>query len=172
MDVLCSDKTGTLTINKLSVDRSLVEIFAAGVEKDDVVLFAARASRLENQDAINAAMVSMLDDPKEAREGIEEVHFLPFNPVDKRTAPRTLTLRMVAGTVSARALPSRNLVHTVIDKYAERGLRSLAVARQCQRRAKKALESLGSLLACSLCLTHPGQTVLTLSSMLSTLGSM
>ena len=45
MDVLCSDKTGTLTLNKLSVDRSLVEIFAAGVEKDDVVLFAARASR-------------------------------------------------------------------------------------------------------------------------------
>jgi len=107
MDVLCSDKTGTLTLNKLSVDRSLVEIFAAGVEKDDVVLFAARASRLENQDAIDAAMVGMLDDPKEAREGIEEVHFLPFNPVDKRTAPRTLTLRMVAGTVSARALLSR-----------------------------------------------------------------
>ena len=70
-------------------------------------MFAARASRLENQDAIDAAMVGMLDDPKEAREGIEEVHFLPFNPVDKRTAPRTLTLRMVAGTVSARALLSR-----------------------------------------------------------------
>jgi len=86
MDVLCSDKTGTLTLNKLSVDRSLIEIFAAGVEKDDVVLFAARASRVENQDAIDAAMVGMLSDPKEARDGIEEVHFLPFNPVDKRTA--------------------------------------------------------------------------------------
>jgi len=86
IDVLCSDKTGTLTLNKLSVDRSLVEIFAAGVEKDNVVLFAARASRVENQDAIDAAMVGMLSDPKEARDGIEEVHFLPFNPVDKHTA--------------------------------------------------------------------------------------
>ena len=86
MDVLCSDKTGTLTLNKLSVDRSLVEIFAAGVEKDDVILFAARASRVENQDAIDAAMVGMLSDPKEARDGIQEVHFFPFNPVDKRTA--------------------------------------------------------------------------------------
>jgi len=85
MDVLCSDKTGTLTLNKLSVDRSLVEIFATGVEKDDVVLFAARASRVENQDAIDAAMVGMLSDPKGDRDGIEEVHFLPFNPVDKRT---------------------------------------------------------------------------------------
>ena len=86
MDVLCSDKTGTLTLNKLSVDRGLIEIFAADLEKDDVVLFAARASRVENQDAIDAAMVGMLGDPKEAREGIEEVHFFPFNPVDKRTA--------------------------------------------------------------------------------------
>jgi len=85
MDLQSSDKTGTLTLNKLSVDRSLVEIFATGVEKDDVVLFAARASRVENQDAIDAAMVGMLSDPKEARDGIEEVHFLPFNPVDKRT---------------------------------------------------------------------------------------
>jgi len=50
------------------------------------LLLAARASRTENQDAIDAAMVGMLADPKEARAGIREVHFLPFNPVDKRTA--------------------------------------------------------------------------------------
>ena len=79
---------------------------------------AARASRLENQDAIDSAIVGMLADPKEvsdrnqtiicchsssifkffiiflflnlllrkARAGIQEVHFLPFNPTDKRTA--------------------------------------------------------------------------------------
>ncbi|MCV2423894.1 metal-transporting ATPase, partial [Paucibacter sp. DJ4R-1] len=86
MDVLCSDKTGTLTLNKLSVDRNLVEVFAKGVDQDYVILLAARASRVENQDAIDAAMVGMLADPKEARAGIREVHFLPFNPVDKRTA--------------------------------------------------------------------------------------
>ncbi|KAJ1390366.1 P-type ATPase [Sesbania bispinosa] len=43
------------------------------------------ASRTENQDAIDASIVGMLGDPKEARAGITEVHFLPFNPVDKRT---------------------------------------------------------------------------------------
>jgi H+-transporting ATPase len=37
------------------------------MEKDDVVLMAARASRLENQDAIDFAIVSMLPDPKEVR---------------------------------------------------------------------------------------------------------
>ncbi|GAV73886.1 hypothetical protein CFOL_v3_17369, partial [Cephalotus follicularis] len=81
MDVLCSDNTGSLTLNKLSVDKNLVEV----VDTDNVVLMAARASRKENQDAIDTAIVGMLADPNEARAGIQEVHFLPFNPTDKRT---------------------------------------------------------------------------------------
>ncbi|KAL6649138.1 hypothetical protein ACP70R_013362 [Stipagrostis hirtigluma subsp. patula] len=142
MDVLCSDKTGTLTLNKLSVDRGLVEIFAAGVHKDDVILFAARASRVENQDAIDAAMVGMLADPKEARDGIEEVHFFPFNPVDKRTALTYIDRSDGSWHRVSKGAPEqilelcncaqdvRRMVHTVIDKYADRGLRSLAVAKQ------------------------------------------
>jgi H+-transporting ATPase len=86
MDVLCSDKTGTLTLNKLSVDKNLVEVFTKNIDKDMVVLLAARASRIENQDAIDGAVVGMLADPKEARAGLQEIHFLPFNPTDKRTA--------------------------------------------------------------------------------------
>ncbi|XP_020226413.1 plasma membrane ATPase 4 [Cajanus cajan] len=141
MDVLCSDKTGTLTLNKLSVDKNLIEVFAKGVEKDHVILLAARASRTENQDAIDAAIVGMLADPKEARAGIREVHFLPFNPVDKRTA---LTYIDSDGNWhrSSKGAPEqilnlcnckedvRKRVHGVIDKFAERGLRSLGVARQ------------------------------------------
>ena len=65
MDVLCSDKTGTLTLNKLTVDKNLIEVFANGADKDAVVLYAARASRVENQDAIDASIVNMLGDPKE-----------------------------------------------------------------------------------------------------------
>uniref|UniRef100_J3LIY7 Cation-transporting P-type ATPase N-terminal domain-containing protein n=1 Tax=Oryza brachyantha TaxID=4533 RepID=J3LIY7_ORYBR len=91
MGVLCSDKTGTLTLNKLSVDRNLVEVLTKGIEKDDVVLMAARASRLENQDAIDFAIVSMLPDPKEARAGIQEVHFLPFNPTFQKLDCESVT---------------------------------------------------------------------------------
>jgi H+-transporting ATPase len=40
-------------------------VFARGVDKDTVVLMAARASRIENQDAIDAAIVGVLADPKE-----------------------------------------------------------------------------------------------------------
>ncbi|KAF9623847.1 hypothetical protein IFM89_005432 [Coptis chinensis] len=141
MDVLCSDKTGTLTLNKLTVDKNLIEIFSKGVQVNDVVLMAARASRVENQDAIDAAIVGMLPDPSEARAGIQEVHFLPFNPTDKRTA---LTYIDGAGEMHrvSKGAPEQILnlahnksaiesrVHAVIDKFAERGLRSLAVAYQ------------------------------------------
>ncbi|MBA0879461.1 hypothetical protein Goshw_016893 [Gossypium schwendimanii] len=141
MDVLCSDKTGTLTLNKLTVDKNLIEVFAKGVDADTVVLMAARASRTENQDAIDSAIVGMLADPKEARAGIREVHFLPFNPTDKRTALTYIDSDGKMHRVSKGA-PEQILhlahnktdierrVHAVIDKFAERGLRSLAVAYQ------------------------------------------
>ncbi|ERN10336.1 plasma membrane ATPase 4 [Amborella trichopoda] len=148
MDVLCSDKTGTLTLNKLTVDKTLIEVFAKGVDRDKVVLLAARASRVENQDAIDTAIVNMLADPQEARAGIQEVHFLPFNPVDKRTA---ITYIESDGSWhrASKGAPeqivdlcnlredARKKVHSIIDKYADRGLRSLAVARQVVPEATK-----------------------------------
>jgi H+-transporting ATPase len=142
MDVLCSDKTGTLTLNKLTVDKNLVEVFTRGMDKDMVCLLAARASRLENQDAIDAAIVGMLADPKEARANITEVHFLPFNPVDKRTALTYIDSADGKWYRASKGAPEQILAlaynkaeietraHSVIDKFAERGLRSLGVAKQ------------------------------------------
>ncbi|KAI9192605.1 hypothetical protein LWI28_025366 [Acer negundo] len=141
MDVLCSDKTGTLTLNKLTVDKSLIEVFPKDLDKDTLVLYAAMASRIENQDAIDASIVGMLGDPKEARAGITEVHFLPFNPVEKRTAityidgkgdwhrcskgapEQIIELCQLKGETLKKA-------HEIIASYADRGLRSLGVARQ------------------------------------------
>ncbi|CAN0862532.1 ATPase 9, plasma membrane-type [Linum grandiflorum] len=141
MDVLCSDKTGTLTLNKLTVDKTLIEVFVKDCDKDQLLLLGARASRVENQDAIDACIVGMLSDPKEARAGIEEVHFLPFNPVEKRTAityidgqgnwhraskgapEQIIELCNLSPDVKKKAL-------SIIDKFADRGLRSLAVGRQ------------------------------------------
>uniref|UniRef100_A0A0E0KHL9 P-type H(+)-exporting transporter n=1 Tax=Oryza punctata TaxID=4537 RepID=A0A0E0KHL9_ORYPU len=134
MDVLCSDKTGTLTLNKLTVDKNLIEVFERGVTQDQVILMAARASRTENQDAIDTAIVGMLADPKEARAGIQEVHFLPFNPTDKRTALTYIDSDGKLYRVSKGA-PEQILnlahnktqierrVHAVIDKFAEQTIR-------------------------------------------------
>ncbi|PRQ46189.1 putative proton-exporting ATPase [Rosa chinensis] len=152
MDVLCSDKTGTLTLNKLTVDKSLIEVFPKNMDKDTVVLLSARASRVENQDAIDASIVGMLSDPKEARAGITEVHFLPFNPVEKRTAITYIDTngdwhRCSKGApeqiidLCALKGEARKKAHEVIDNYANRGLRSLGVARQTV--SEKTKESAG-----------------------------
>eukprot|EP00270_Netrium_digitus_P017108 TRINITY_DN622_c0_g1_i4.p1 TRINITY_DN622_c0_g1~~TRINITY_DN622_c0_g1_i4.p1 ORF type:complete len:954 (+),score=236.14 TRINITY_DN622_c0_g1_i4:188-3049(+) len=141
MDILCSDKTGTLTLNKLTVDKSIIEVYSKNADQDLVLLLAARASRVENQDAIDACIVGMLADPKEARAGITEVHFFPFNPVDKRTA---ITYTTADGKMyrASKGAPEQILnlaynkeqlaarVHATIDSFAERGLRALGVARQ------------------------------------------
>ncbi|RYR38916.1 hypothetical protein Ahy_A09g044229 [Arachis hypogaea] len=95
----------------------------------------------KNQDAIDAAIVGMLADPKEARARIRDVHFLPFNPVDKRTS---LTYIDADGNWyrASKGAPeqimnlcnlrddAKKKVHAIIDKFAERGLRSLAISRQ------------------------------------------
>ncbi|ANM57945.1 putative P-type H(+)-exporting transporter [Arabidopsis thaliana] len=141
MDVLCSDKTGTLTLNKLTVDKSMVEVFVKDLDKDQLLVNAARASRVENQDAIDACIVGMLGDPREAREGITEVHFFPFNPVDKRTAITYIDANgnwhRVSKGAPEQIIELCNLredaskrAHDIIDKFADRGLRSLAVGRQ------------------------------------------
>uniref|UniRef100_A0A0E0L0Z9 Plasma membrane ATPase n=1 Tax=Oryza punctata TaxID=4537 RepID=A0A0E0L0Z9_ORYPU len=142
MDVLCSDKTGTLTLNKLTVDKNMIEPFVKDLDKDGIVLYAARASRTENQDAIDASIVGMLADPSEARAGIQEVHFMPFNPVDKRTAITYIDTKDGSWHRISKGAPEQIIelcrlredvsrrVHAIIDKFADRGLRSLAVARQ------------------------------------------
>lgn len=141
MDVLCSDKTGTLTLNRLTVDKNLIEVLNRDMDRDMIVLLAARASRLENQDAIDTAIINMLADPKEARANITEVHFLPFNPVEKRTAITYIDsdgnwYRVSKGApeqilnLCHHKIDIAGKMHAIIDKFAERGLRSLGVAYQ------------------------------------------
>ncbi|KAG5539652.1 hypothetical protein RHGRI_020004 [Rhododendron griersonianum] len=122
MDVLCSDKTRTLTLNKLTVDKSLIGVFARGVYADTVVLMATRASRVENKDAIDTPIVGTLADPKEARAGIQEVHFLPFNPTDRQTALAYIDsegkMHRILNIAHNKSKIERR-VHAVIDKFAE-----------------------------------------------------
>ena len=82
--ILCSDKTGTLTTNKLTIDKTTLKTYGP-FSADDVILLAAYASRTENQDAIDACIVGAIGDPSRARAGIKLLDFKPFNPVDKRT---------------------------------------------------------------------------------------
>ena len=136
VDVLCADKTGTLTQNSLT----LGDPFSVpGVTADDVVLAGALASRADNDDPIDLAVLGGLGD-KSALEPYTIGHFEPFNPVDKRTEAGVTGADGKAFKVSkgapqvmlALAGDSDSItagVDTAVNDFAVRGYRSLGVAR-------------------------------------------
>ncbi|MEO6922890.1 MAG: HAD-IC family P-type ATPase, partial [Bryocella sp.] len=81
VDILCSDKTGTLTQNKLTLGDPFC---VKNIPADQVILWAALASRAEDKDTIDLAVIGGVKDNK-ALKSYQVVHFEPFDPVHKRT---------------------------------------------------------------------------------------
>jgi H+-transporting ATPase len=85
MEVLCSDKTGTLTKNELSISHPTAYVGDVA----DVIFDAALASKPENGDAIDIAMVgSCTDEQRELLKQFKTLHFQPFDPVGKKTVAK------------------------------------------------------------------------------------
>jgi H+-transporting ATPase len=136
VDILCSDKTGTLTENKLTLGDAFT---VNGIPGDQVILWAALASRAEDKDTIDLAVIGGVKD-HDALAGYQVLHFQPFDPVHKRTeatvkgadgkqffvakgAPQVI---LGMSTDAAEVKPA---VEKAVDEFAGRGFRSLGVAR-------------------------------------------
>jgi H+-transporting ATPase len=136
VDILCSDKTGTLTQNKLT----LGEPFSANdIPADQVVLNAALASRADDKDTIDLAVLGGLKGDQ-ALKGYQVVHFQPFDPVHKRTEATVEgadgeQFKVAKGApqvilaLSANAGEVKPAVDKAVNEFAARGFRSLGVAR-------------------------------------------
>jgi len=136
VDVLCADKTGTLTQNKLTLgDPFSVNNIPAG----EVVLNAALASRADNNDTIDLAVLGGLKD-NQALKDYQVLHYQPFDSVrkcseatvksaDGKTFKVTKGAPQVILALSANAAQVKPAVDKAVNEFAARGFRALGVAR-------------------------------------------
>jgi len=136
MDILCSDKTGTITKNQLTLaDVIPFDNFTA----DEILISATLASRAEDKDAIDSAIIAKTRG-MDVLKKYEVIKFHPFDPVAKRTeaeisddsGEKISTAKGAPQVMLELAGASKELsqkVGAAVDKLAGTGYRALGVAK-------------------------------------------
>ncbi len=146
IDILCSDKTGTLTQNKLSLGTPKV---FRGLDPKTAITFGALASKAENQDPIDLTLI----EATEKITGYIQEKFIPFDPIRKRADAVvkdekgsflfvTKGAPQIVLDLCHPDLELKKEVGEAIDDFAKKGHRTLGVARSYD---EKSWEFLGLL---------------------------
>ncbi len=139
VDIFCSDKTGTLTENKMQVADPIV---LKGHTIEELFKIAALASRLENNDPIELPIFHYIDEhlPELDLSSYHQSHFTPFDPVSKRTeadiesteSPFTAVKGAAQILSNMASLTDEEVVYLreLVDQLASKGYRTLAVGKK------------------------------------------
>ncbi|HUX80021.1 MAG TPA: plasma-membrane proton-efflux P-type ATPase [Alphaproteobacteria bacterium] len=130
IDVLCADKTGTLTQNKLTVG----DVWCTpGVDHNELLWEGSLSSSKESSDIIDHTIIKAAG---ELPKGYKIIHLEPFNSVIKHTMAKiskggkTLFIAKGAPQVIAKMCGSGNEVDSKVEAFATQGYRTIAVARK------------------------------------------
>lgn len=139
VDILCTDKTGTLTRNEMQVADPVV---LEGFTERDLFLHAALASRIENNDPIELPIFAYLQKnlPDVAWQTYHQKTFLPFDPIRKRTEAEVVGdgghFTAVKGApqvlmgLAELDEPQAHRLDEIVGSLAAKGYRTLAVGRK------------------------------------------
>jgi H+-transporting ATPase len=140
VDVLCADKTGTITKNELTIGK--VETLGDFTE-NDVMLFGTLASREEDQDPIDNAIIQKtkaIEDIAKTLSSYQAIKFKPFDPVSKRTEAEIKDARgnsfkvakgapQVIMTLAGDKDKIADTINQSVEEFASTGYRALGVAK-------------------------------------------
>lgn len=137
MDVLCCDKTGTLTENRLTLSQMAP---AKGFTEEDILCSAFYCSEEANQDPIDLAFLREARERGLPKESFRTTSFTPFDPATRRTealvSDGIREWRTVKGSLDAvfslcmGPEDEKKRLKTWANGFALKGYRSIAVARE------------------------------------------
>ncbi len=139
VDIFCSDKTGTLTENRMQVAEPVV---LGEHTISELFELAALASKIENNDPIELPIFHYIEEqlPEIDLKRARQIHFTPFDPVAKHTAAEIekdgLHFTVVKGAaqvlIRMAELPDEetSIITQLVEQLASKGYRTLAVGKK------------------------------------------